>query len=122
MNTSQAIRAINEALGWPRIGATVMIAGPTLNAIAYTLSEQDRLRRVAEHERNAAARIVKRQRRALRLGIAAVILNVLAMAFMAWRHHAAMSERVEPRLEPQRSVTMYAGSLVHWQRRTRWNC
>jgi ubiquinone biosynthesis protein COQ9 len=121
LTTSQAIRAVNEALGWPRSTSTVMIPGPTLDAIAYTLSDQDRLRRVAEAERNAADKIVASQRRALRWGIAAVLVQLVAMLVMAWRHHDAMKAR-EPELEPQRSVLMYAGSLVHWQHRKRWNC
>lgn len=86
MTPSQAIRAINEALGWPRVGATVMIAGPTLDEIGGVLSHSDRLRRVAEAERDAEVKAHAKTRRDLCLAVAVLTVNAVIMTVLAVKY------------------------------------
>lgn len=86
MTPSQAIRAINEALGWPRVGATVMIAGPTLDEIGGVLSHCERLRRVAEAERDAEVKAHAKTRRDLRIALGVMLFNTVLMIVLAVKY------------------------------------
>lgn len=86
MTPSQAIRAINEALGWPRTGATVMISGPALDDIAGVVSHQDRERRVAIHERDEALKAARRNRRDFRVACIVLAFNTVLMIALAVKY------------------------------------